>query len=189
MFKIEKINESLCKRIQSFHLTDSNDRKIFVDFDIIDTHNTDPEYIDKLGIIRGDVHTLCNGIIRHCCVITGWSEEFDVECMELLSDYLSYHIDVIEQYQDRYDSLKIQKESPYKSINTVNPTVFFIFDKEYKGTKLKDAFALSGKLVELGFQTADCISDFENNFMLISADYKICQQIFNNYFKRNQFKF
>lgn len=155
-------NESSCKEIQAYRLTDTDrNDKIFVDFEIIDTDNTASEYLDKLGIIKGDVHTLCNGVVKQCCIITNYAEEFDAECMETMCQFVSHLI----------------------------VPVFFIIDKEYKGGTLKDAFSVIGKLTKLGFQTADCISDFENNFMLISAERKICKQIFNNYFKRNQYMF
>lgn len=146
--------------MDSIHLTyDEPNPKVFVDFDIIDVTNDSEELINKLAIIRGDVYTLCKNITKQCIVINNWSEPLTKDCIKLLDEYMR-------------DIMKV---------NIHEVPVFLIVDTQYK-----DVLTLSGKLVEFGFETADHISDFENNFLFIKTSRETHKKICVSYFKRNE---
>lgn len=159
-YKINRIDEDV-EGIESFNIIGTkNKSQVLVGISVIDTTNDNEELINSLGIIRGDCYQLAKNIVPKIITIFNWNDD------SFIPDSLA----LVEQYKND------------NGLNKDNCVVFFICGTEFiKGRNIK----LLGDVINCGYETADHISDLENNHVLIQTSRNNHKNMCRQYFELN----
>lgn len=111
----------------------------YINFDIIDITKNDNEFIEKLGIIRGDIYQACKNIVDKCIVIFNFDENSIAGSAKSVEDFV-------------------------KSKNMEDIPIFFVFDR-----CAEKSFLWTIVLSVIEYMPANHLVDFENNDILVKT--------------------
>lgn len=115
-----------------------------IKFETIDITKDDEEFLRSLSIIRGDIYTVCKGIVDNCIVVFDWDENDIVGSVKSLEQYV-------------------------KDENMEGVPIFFIFDAGV----FKLSFEWDILLLMNGYLEANTLVQLENNKVLLKAKNEI----------------
>lgn len=141
--KVQKIID------EAYIISTDNDKTSFYDVDMTTEMNDD--LASFLGIIKGDIYSVCKDIFDRIIIIYKYDEECITDSLDIIKDYIDSHI---------YTSTPI----------------FMVIGCDYP-----DVYKVIGRFAELGFQTADQLVDLGNNYVMVKTTYNEYKKLNKQY--------